>query len=441
MVSNAKFDRESRFPARGLWLGRGVPRSVVGFGGGAVPSVNVVYDGSGHLLTCGPTGTGKFVASVGPVLAQHRGPAIVFDVKGECAQVWSRRRRELGQTVHLFDPFHAVTGESARLDIFDLFDLPGACPDSDCETLAALFSTGHDFTSDRYWTDTGRGITGGLLRYLLSLPKGERKLGTIRKMLHDTSLDYNLAVLLDNKKVPPGYAYDEFAAYLTAPSDKTRPCILSTAQTFMKALTGAEALAVLENSTISLRELYDGAPITIFVVAPQDRLESHRGFWRLILQVLMTTVARRRVMPAESTLFLVDEAAAMGDMPALKQALTLGRGSGMQVHTLWQDLSQLQATFPKDWPTVIHNSGALQAFGFQNYLLAKTWAEVLGCGAEQLLAMTPDEQALYIQGQGFVRGKKLDYRTDPEFAGMFDPNPRYALRNRPPGTQGRVRND
>jgi type IV secretion system protein VirD4 len=47
-------------------------------------------------------------------------------------------------------------------------------------------------------------------------------------------LDYNIAVWLDKKEVVNPLARDEFVAYLSAPSDKTRPCIRTTACTYMK---------------------------------------------------------------------------------------------------------------------------------------------------------------------------------------------------------------
>jgi type IV secretion system protein VirD4 len=117
-----------------------------------------------------------------------------------------------------------VTDSGDGLNPFDLFDLPGAELESDAEMMAAQLAVGHDFSSDRYWEDTGRGLLAGLIAHLASGGKPEDRTPTaLRKLLFHDDLDYHLAVLLDEKAAGCDLARDEFVAYLTAPSDKTRP--------------------------------------------------------------------------------------------------------------------------------------------------------------------------------------------------------------------------
>ena len=49
-----------------------------------------------------------------------------------------------------------------------------------------------------------------------------------------------------------------------------------------------------------------------------------------------------------STLMLLDEAAQLGTLPQLRQAITLLRGYGVRVWSFWQDLSQLINLYPND---------------------------------------------------------------------------------------------
>src|SRR5687767_7137009 len=77
---------------------------------------------------------------------------------------------------------------------------------------------------------------------------------------------------------------------------------------------------------------------------------------RMWVATLLGAVCRRTTIPPQRTLFLLDEAAQLGSLPILRQAVTLLRGYGLQVFTFWQDLSQLELLYPRDWPTILNNS-------------------------------------------------------------------------------------
>jgi type IV secretory pathway TraG/TraD family ATPase VirD4 len=98
----------------------------------------------------------------------------------------------------------------------------------------------------------------------------------------------------------------------TSSSDKTRPCIRSTACTYVKALGSAAVAESLGPSTFDLHEVVAGAPITIFIVIPPDKLTSHRGLLRLWIGTLLTAMTRRRRIPRQRTLFILDECSALG---------------------------------------------------------------------------------------------------------------------------------
>jgi type IV secretion system protein VirD4 len=332
----------------------------------------ITYEGDGHLLTCAPTGKGKSRGVLVPNLVLYDGPIICVDIRGELYQVTARRRRAMHQQVAVLDPFHAVTEAGDRLNPLDILSLPRASLDDDAEMLATLLCAGHGCDRDPYWTDTGMGITAGLLAHIAgTCPPEERHLGKLREWLHhDEDMDDAIAKALDSG-VQSRMAHDEFIAYFTAPEDKTRACIHSTACTFVKALGSAGVAETLRSSTISLRDVIDGKPLSIYIVIPPDKLESHKALLRLWVGTLLTVISRRPRIPKQRTLFLIDECAQLGTLSALRQAITLHRGSGLQTWTFWQDLSQLRHLYPNDWQTIVNNSGVLEVFGINNHLMAK----------------------------------------------------------------------
>ncbi|MCA9094959.1 MAG: type IV secretory system conjugative DNA transfer family protein [Planctomycetaceae bacterium] len=416
----------------GLWVGWSQDRSAtIGFRQSPrfLERQPLIYNGDAHALTCAPTGSGKFVSVVGPTLATYPGSTITVDLKGEAYTVWSDWRRMLGHRVVLIDPCRELpNAKRDTLNPFDMFDLPGVRPEVECEMLASLLAEGHDFSTDPYWNDTSRGLMSGLIDHIRTLPPAERNPSTLRRMLHDDEFDYKIALALDNKEVADGsLARDEYVGYLTAPSDKTRPCILTTTQSHVKCLGSKDIAESLEKSTFPLQSLLDDEPLDLFLVFPARYLDSHRNVLRLLLHVILSTIGRRTRIPQRKTLLICDETAQLGRLPVLRQAITLLRGSGLICHTFWQDLSQIKQTYGNDFETILNNCGILQVFGMANYQMAESWSHILGMSPQELMSLSPDEQAVFIRGQGAFRSQKLNYLRDAEFAGRFAANPRYEL--------------
>lgn len=390
----------------------------------------LTYDGDGHLMTVAPTGAGKGVGVIIPALLTYPGSVIVTDIKGENYQVTARYRREMGQQVVVLDPFGLVAhkDKADKLNPFDLFKVPGSDPESDAEMIASQLAVGHEFSSDRYWEDTGRGLVAGLVADVAtSSPPEKRNLCTLRELLYNDDLDYTLAVALDTrKKSMSPLARDEFVAYLAAPADKTRPCIRTTATTFVKCLGSTAVSRSLEKSTFDLTDLLRNKPMTIYLVLPPEKLLSHRGLLRLWVVTLMTVVMRRTRLPKQRTLFLLDEAAQLGSLDLLPQAVSLLRGYGLQVWTFWQDLSQLMKLYPSNWEAVVNNAAVLQAFGVPGHAARVGWRAVLGDVDAQLASeMHPDEMLVAVTGRPTTRHTRANYLRDKPFAGRFDANHRF----------------
>jgi type IV secretion system protein VirD4 len=396
------------------------------------PWYPVTYDGDAHLLCCAATGMGKGRSVLNPILLTCPNPLLVIDIKGESYQVTARCRREMGHQVVAVDPFHLVTDRSDGLNPLDLLLLPRADADSDSEMLASLLAVGHESADDPFWHTSAKGLIAGLIAHIASYPPGQRHLGHLREWIYSREMDPAIATLLNNNMVKSRLARELLSAYMAAPEERTRPCIRATAATYLDALGSQQVVDTLRTPSFRLQDVHDGKPLSIYIIIPPDKLESHKSLLRLWVGTLLTAVMRRAVMPRQRTLFLIDEAAQLGPLPQLRQAITLLRGSGLQTFTFWQDLSQLRNCYPNDWQTIINNSGILEVFGITNHKMAKEWSEFVGMPPEQLAQLPREDAVVYRQGQGSLVCRRPDYLTDPEFAGLFDPNPRFALQERLP---------
>ena len=293
--------------------------------------------------------------------------------------------------------------------------------------LASLLAVGHAFEREPYWNTMANGLISALIAHIASQPPGERHLGHLRKWLYHDDMDMAIATMLDKHTVRSRMAREQFIAYLTAPHEQTRPCIRTTACSYVSALGSEQVLETLQSSSFSLQDVYDGKPLSIYIVIPPDKLESHKALLRLWVGTLLTTIMRRTTIPRQRTLFLLDECAQLSSLDCLRQAITLLRGSGLQTWTFWQDLSQLRQLYPNDWQTIVNNSGVLQVFGITNHNMAKEWGELLGQRPQDLLELAPEDAVVLRRGHGSLVCRRPDYLKDQEFAGLFDANPRFAL--------------
>ncbi len=404
-------------------IGFGAPRAAEAAIEGEVP---ILYGEDRHLVTIAPTGAGKGRGVIIPNLLRFEGSAIVIDPKGETWHVTARRRKEMGQEVRLLDPFGAVSKRTDALNPFDLFDRPGALLDADSEMLASLLAGDVGFHKEPFWDNWGRSLMSGVIAAVAeTAPKSERHFGRVREILMSDDAVYNLAALIENHENINRLSKQNISSFLPI-TEQTRSGILSTTQSYLKVVNSDSALRSLSKSTISLEAVRKGEPMTIYIVIPPDKLDSHGALLRLWVGALMLTVMGRKRRPKRSTLFLLDECAQLGEFSPLRQSMTLLRGYGLQVWPFFQDLSQLQRLYPKDWRTIFNNAGVFQLFGVANHLMAKESAELIGdIDADVLRAMTKDKQIIAVSNEKAISARLPDYLVDAPFQGHWDPNPMF----------------
>ncbi len=387
----------------------------------------LVMEGDGHLVTVAPTGAGKGRGAIIPNLLRYDGPAIVVDPKGENYHVTARARADMGHEVCVIDPFGLVTDETDQLNPLDVLERATVELESESRALACLLAGQSLSLKEPFWDIWGRAVLSGVIAYVAQTQDdGERHFGRVRELVKNDDVVYNLAKALDEAPELEGLAQVEIAAFLQL-TDVTRSGVLATVQSYTDVVNCGPAQRTLSRTTIDLDAIADGAPMTVYLVIPPDKLASHGALMRLWIGALLKTILTRSVRPQRDTLFLVDECAQLGPMEELRVAMTLLRGYGLKVWAFFQDLSQLRRLYPSDWQTIVNNAAVFQAFGVTNHVMAKEVSDMLGdVDAFALRALTPAEQVVARARETAKVCVLPDYLHDPVFAGRFDPNPMFA---------------
>lgn len=390
----------------------------------------ILLEDEGHLITIAPTGTGKGRSCIIPALLRHEGPVIVIDPKGENVAVTARRRRELGQQVVVLDPMGITDEQRGAFNPLDLIDPENA----DAVDLASVFADamidGKADPENLYWYQRASHLLTGIMLHLASTAGAKAtSFAEARAFLSRAVTEQQPSGIL------PGGAADQMrgsphpearlaASILQSTAAEGLGSILSMTQDGVDFLRGPLIEAATSSSSFDLDAVTRGDPLSIYIVLPPHMMESHGRLLRLWVMALMSLITKRRGRPKRSTLFILDEAAQLGTLPQLRQAVTLLRGYGLQCWSLWQDVSQLRRLYPNDWETMVNNCRVVQCFGALNLMAADSMARLTGFGsAEAVLDLEQDEMLLQIAGARAVQSRKPDYLADPVFRGLFDPNP------------------
>lgn len=377
-----------------------------------------------HTLVIAPTGMGKGRSLIIPNLLHWTGSAIVVDPKGEAAMITARWRRQIGQQVYVLDPFDELRNGSAQFDPLCRLKTATRFVIDDAFACASLLSAGRRSSREAFWDELSEGLEAGLLVHAVtSEGETDRTLGRVYDILTADDMVYQLASMLDRKEVTHPFAYRQIAAFLQHEGEKVRTSVRSTAQQHMKLFSSEAVRRAVSATSFDIEDLKAGKPITVYIVIPPKYLVSHGPIVRMWLSTLVDIITDRRQAPEQPTLFIVDEMHALGPIPLLKQVVTLLRGYGLRAMMVLQNRQQLNELFPQDSSTLVTNCDIV-TFGHKNLAMSNDLAGIVGdMTAGEMFAMGRDKLAIQRAGRPTEIARKLDYVTDPMFAGRFDPNP------------------
>ncbi|EHK2967903.1 type IV secretory system conjugative DNA transfer family protein [Salmonella enterica] len=416
----------------------------------------------GHVLTIAPNGSGKGIGAVIPTLLDYPGSTVVLDVKGENYAATARFRREqLGHAVYLVDPF-GVTGQpSHRFNWLDRLDPDSPAVVEEAGALADLMIVpeGHASDASAHFNETAKIFLRGLLVHVATLEPERRNMGEVRRLLTlgDGETKELLEDMMVNKRgfdLPPRAA----RAFLNTP-DKERGGLRSTLNRHLAFLDDPRLLASLSSTDFLLDDL-KRRPMTVYLVMPPHSLHAYRGYVRGFFgQALMSILATGLQKSGDlRVLFLLDEFAQLGHMNIVAEKLSVIRGYGAAMWFIMQNLGQLKETYPR-WQDFFANCNAKQWFGTSDVDTAEYISKSLGkltveyqtansssgssigtgvssnsgagssqqftgrdlMTADEIMRLPTDVAIVQVQGEAPHRLRRLNYLTDPEYAGLFDP--------------------
>jgi type IV secretion system protein VirD4 len=351
----------------------------------------VKFDGPEHILTIGPTRSGKGRRLLAPELIHDTDRSIiVVDPKGELARWTAAHRARFGK-VYAVDPF-GLLADMPGLDLASAGYNPMRWLDPKSEdfvddaTAVAEAVCPVESQRDPHFEQGAQDIVAGLILYHRIINPAA-SLGDIRADLSRTAAGWRDLLLGDDMgRTQEGRACVFMAAdehdvpalwtklselQAISPDDRELNAFIRSAKTQTRFLDSPPVKRDLARSGVEFSRLKDKA-ITVYLVLPPVRLVTHAKWLRLVIsgaiEALRKTSSRG---DRPDTLIILDEFPQLGRMQSVET------GYGIKFWIIVQNITQLQGLYDDNWETFT-SAGALTAYGPRDPTTAEYLAKLSG---------------------------------------------------------------
>jgi type IV secretion system protein VirD4 len=352
-----------------------------------------------HTAVFAPTGAGKGVSFVIPHLLTCHESTVVVDPKGENALITALVREKSGQKLVLLDPFQSVIEKPDSLNPLDFIRADSPLALDDCRDLAnaLVIRTGQE--REPHWCDSAEMFIAGIIAFVVQhAPPEDRSLQTVRGILADPE-ELEAAIQVMRQSTAWGGMLSRLGNQLTYFKDKELGSTLTTVGRFLRFL---DTLAIAEStrsSSFDPADLLKGK-MTVYLVLPPEHMRAQSPLMRMWIGTLLRAVVKGGLRPKNKVHFLLDEAASLGHLESIDDAVDKYRGYGVRLQFFFQSLGQLKQCFPEGQDQTLLSNTTQIFFGVNEYPTADYVSARLG------------DETIVVRSGGTSRGRT---RQTPDY--------------------------
>jgi type IV secretion system protein VirD4 len=407
---------------------------------------------SGYALLVAPTRSGKGTGVIIPSILSSRGSVIVTDIKAENYDVTQRDRRRLGPV------FKLDLSDPEASDCFNPLDQirVGDIHEADDALALANLLVDEELNGAKHWDFKARELLQGLIIYVCRRYADRPELRTLAKIKVMTALGVEgLIEVLDDASDLGSPTLRDIVASLRGHkgTDEIRSIVSNADKALLLFASDRPGGLVTRQSDFSMA-LFKKRTASLYLIVEEEKLAVYGTFLRVMLgSALMAQMRDKEVIPKHKTLFVIDEAAAIGRIPEIETGVGY-LAAFCQLLIAFQDFPQLERTYPKA-KSIIANATALVAFGVNELDTAKRLSEMIGRKTEvshsegvsqastallkhqastgrsetgralldpsEILRMPGDEALVFLTGVRHpIKGRKIVYFRERRYRGRWD---------------------
>jgi type IV secretion system protein VirD4 len=357
-----------------------------------LPDEIFTYTGEGHLLTVGPTRSGKGVGAIIPNLLKYEGSVLVVDPKGENVAKTARARQAAGNKIVVIDPWKITNWPSASYNPLLVNAGTENTAIEDARLIAdSLVVTSRD-VSQLFFEEEARSVISTLIAHLITSASEPKSLSSLRKIIGypDKNVKTYMIDLVNNQKLDGFIARGASRFIDKTPNEYSG--VLSTIRQHTEFLDSPAIIEAISTSDLRLYSMRERL-ITIYLVIPVWRIPTYNRWLRLMLTMALTELAQSSANKKVPVLMIVDEFASLGLLPSFDTAFALMAGLGVQLWPIIQDFTQLKKMYGDGWETFVANAEVLQCFGTRDLLTASYISSRMGLATVPMHELSESSQA------------------------------------------------
>lgn len=330
-----------------------------------------------HTAVFAPTGVGKGVSCVVPFLLTSRESCVVVDFKGENARLTADARRRMGHKVVILDPFRIATESPDTFNPLEFIDKESRTALDDCRDLAESLVVRTGQEKEPHWTDSAETWIAAMTAVVACFAEvGDKNLQSARALLTNPEKMAAAIKLMCESDAWEGML-SRLGHQLTQFKDKELSSTLTTTNRFMRFL---DTIAISEStkaSSFNPAELLTGK-MTVYLILPPEHMRAQSALLRLWIGSMLRAVVKGGLQETTRVHFVLDEAASLGHMEALDDAVDKYRGYGIRLQLYYQSLGQLQTCWPEGRDQTLLSNVTQVFFGVNDHQTAEYVSNRLG---------------------------------------------------------------
>ncbi len=330
-----------------------------------------------HSAVFAPTGVGKGVSCIIPFLLECEDSCVVIDPKGENAKLTMAARRAMGHKIVLLDPFKVVTQTPDSFNPLNFIDSTNPLAIDECRDLAEALVVRTGQENERHWADSAEVWIGAMLATVATFGEGDDKsLQAVRTLLTDPQ-KMEAAIKLMCQSDVYGGMLARLGHQLTQFRDKELGSTLTTTNRFLRFLDTLAVADSTKSSSFDPADLLKGR-MTVYLVLPPEHMRAQEPLLRMWIGSILRAVVRGGLQEERKVHFVLDEAASLGHMNALDDAVDKFRGYGVRLQFYYQSLGQLKKCFPEGQEQTLLSNVSQVFFGVNEMQTAEYVSNRLG---------------------------------------------------------------
>lgn len=242
----------------------------------------------------------------------------------------------------ILDPFKDITSRPDTFNPLQFIDPSSTTALDECRDLASALVVRTGQEKEPHWNDSAETWIAAMISVVVAYAESaDKSLQAVRSLLtNPAKMEAAIRMMCESEMwagmlARQGHQLAHF-------KDKELASTLTTTNRFLRFLDTIAVAESTKQSSFNPSDLLKGK-MTVYLVLPPEHMRAQSALLRLWIGSLMQAVVKGGLKQKRKVHFVLDEAASLGHMESLDDAVDKYRGYGVRLQFYYQSLGSLRS--------------------------------------------------------------------------------------------------